>query len=93
MENNTVVTQTRLAIIYFLKPPPLKPPPTQVPNLVHDPHVLGEGLHLALDVGHHGLAVVQMCFLIMIIILTILIIIIQIAILVIMVIHVIIVVH
>ena len=28
-------------------------------HLVHDPLVLGEGLHLALDVGHHGLAVAR----------------------------------
>ena len=33
MDNNTVVTQTQLAITYFLKPPPLKPPPTQVLNI------------------------------------------------------------
>ena len=31
MANSTVATQTQLAIIFLLKPPPLKPPPTQVP--------------------------------------------------------------
>ena len=33
MTNSTVVTQTQLVITCFLKPPPLTPPPTQVPNL------------------------------------------------------------
>ena len=33
MANSTVVTQAQLAITYLLKPPPLKPPPAQVPRL------------------------------------------------------------
>ena len=30
--NSTAATQTQLAITCFLKPPPLRPPRTQVPN-------------------------------------------------------------
>ena len=35
MTNSIIVTQAQLAITYLLKPPPLKPPRTQVPTKVY----------------------------------------------------------